>query len=710
MKNFLMNKMFSKISFTTLAVALVVGGFFISASKASALAPTLAQPTVVAVSTVKASSSPKVIGAFTVTNPNVGADTIDQFTIENKAALTAVTADIATVAIYADGGTLGVIDGADAVACAQSITNTTTDFDAGGSVINFTCLSPITIGSGVVQNYLAVVITSAGATNGRTMAAKVNAHLVTAAAWGAADLSTTNTITLDTVAPSFVSILALKQDGSPTASPTNLWYYYTGKSLKFTVTADEPLTSVKACVRPMTNNNPALTCNAGQFAGVENTDFINYATNPSGNVYAFNTALTALSALPTTAGGYPMIIQMTDPAGNITYSTLPANTYTGVFGIDPKVLVSSLNNATTTAWSSILDFTSVSNLIFNANVGGVDVGQINLTGPINLTAAATITGLQSLGTNMTVSGSAIRIDSSALAAFNGGATLTMKMSSAVRPGLVIKDNTGTVLGYVLNNASTTQTVGGRDLGRFVWNAGAQTLAFTTTGFSEFDSDNTAPTNQDTVFANSITMKSGETVTVASGGEVDGAIWFAPGGTTTFTAGNTMTTAGGTATSILTPALAGDYKLYVIDASGNVSNPSSATLIVNNTSGGGGIGGGNPVKIKTPVAETPEGCSGGNLFNTSTGKPCVNNSKTTITTTTTTTPKAYAFGNAVLKNGSKGEAVKELQRFLNDKLSLGLAVDGSLGPKTIAVIKKWQKANGLVSDGLIGAKTKAMMNK
>jgi peptidoglycan hydrolase-like protein with peptidoglycan-binding domain len=63
----------------------------------------------------------------------------------------------------------------------------------------------------------------------------------------------------------------------------------------------------------------------------------------------------------------------------------------------------------------------------------------------------------------------------------------------------------------------------------------------------------------------------------------------------------------------------------------------------------------------------------------------------------------------LKNGSKGAAVMELQRFLNAKLNLGLVVDGKLGPKTIAVIKKWQKDNGLVSDGLIGAKTKKLMN-
>jgi peptidoglycan hydrolase-like protein with peptidoglycan-binding domain len=53
---------------------------------------------------------------------------------------------------------------------------------------------------------------------------------------------------------------------------------------------------------------------------------------------------------------------------------------------------------------------------------------------------------------------------------------------------------------------------------------------------------------------------------------------------------------------------------------------------------------------------------------------------------------------------------ELQKFLNANLNFNLVVDGKLGPKTIAVIKKWQKANGLVADGLIGPKTKALINK
>lgn len=82
----------------------------------------------------------------------------------------------------------------------------------------------------------------------------------------------------------------------------------------------------------------------------------------------------------------------------------------------------------------------------------------------------------------------------------------------------------------------------------------------------------------------------------------------------------------------------------------------------------------------------------------------------INTNTNNSPVKYDLGNQTLKNGSKGEAVKELQRFLNDKLKLGLVLDGKLGPKTITVIKKWQKDNGLKPDGLIGSKTKALMNK
>ncbi|MCE9517738.1 peptidoglycan-binding protein [Candidatus Nomurabacteria bacterium] len=86
-----------------------------------------------------------------------------------------------------------------------------------------------------------------------------------------------------------------------------------------------------------------------------------------------------------------------------------------------------------------------------------------------------------------------------------------------------------------------------------------------------------------------------------------------------------------------------------------------------------------------------------------------NADTTTTSTPSTSTGSYNLGTAILKNGSRGDAVKELQRFLNDKLDLGLVVDGMLGPNTITVIKEWQKSQGLDPDGLIGPNTKAMMN-
>ncbi len=148
-----------------------------------------------------------------------------------------------------------------------------------------------------------------------------------------------------------------------------------------------------------------------------------------------------------------------------------------------------------------------------------------------------------------------------------------------------------------------------------------------------------------------------------------------------------------------------------------------------SSGGGGGGGGSnssssttipiikPIISITPTASSILGCenrtSGFSFIN---GQSCLKNVVSDINQVTDlpVTPlsnleaSTYNLGTKILKNGSRGEAVKELQRFLNDTLKLGLVLDGKLGPKTIAVIKQWQKNKGLVPDGLIGPKTKALM--
>lgn len=65
---------------------------------------------------------------------------------------------------------------------------------------------------------------------------------------------------------------------------------------------------------------------------------------------------------------------------------------------------------------------------------------------------------------------------------------------------------------------------------------------------------------------------------------------------------------------------------------------------------------------------------------------------------------------LLRNGSRGDAVKQLQANLN-KLGFDCgAVDGIFGPKTEAAVKAFQKANGLVVDGIVGPATQAKLEE
>ncbi len=101
-----------------------------------------------------------------------------------------------------------------------------------------------------------------------------------------------------------------------------------------------------------------------------------------------------------------------------------------------------------------------------------------------------------------------------------------------------------------------------------------------------------------------------------------------------------------------------------------------------------------------------GCSGGNQYNTSTGAICVNN--TEYANPLSVQHRVYNFGTVNLKHGSKGEAAKELQRFLNARFALGLVIDGNLGIKTITALKAWQRNHDLTPDGIAGYNTKLKM--
>ncbi|MBI3888857.1 peptidoglycan-binding protein [Candidatus Nomurabacteria bacterium] len=148
-------------------------------------------------------------------------------------------------------------------------------------------------------------------------------------------------------------------------------------------------------------------------------------------------------------------------------------------------------------------------------------------------------------------------------------------------------------------------------------------------------------------------------------------------------------------------------IVITPNTGSVVCPSSGSVT---SSGSGGLVSSAPLPppVVTPLpATTPPPTA---------TTPPVTTPTTPVTTPTGSTsqptvasPVTYNLGTTTLKNGSTGNAVKELQRFLNSDLKANIAVDGKLGPKTIAIIKKWQKAHKLTPDGLIGAKTKKLMN-
>ncbi|OGI46137.1 hypothetical protein A2121_01360 [Candidatus Nomurabacteria bacterium GWB1_40_6] len=148
------------------------------------------------------------------------------------------------------------------------------------------------------------------------------------------------------------------------------------------------------------------------------------------------------------------------------------------------------------------------------------------------------------------------------------------------------------------------------------------------------------------------------------------------GDTTSGVANTCDNDGTTGRAVITGGAAGE----------TITLKPTAGLCEAGGGGGGGGGGSSKPKTTTPVVPvvTPPAIGAGQVC-------------------------SYNLGLGTLKNGSRGEAVMELQRFLNATMNLGLVVDGALGPKTIAVMMQWQNTNGLASDGLIGPMTKAKIN-
>ncbi|WP_236035262.1 peptidoglycan-binding domain-containing protein [Alkalihalobacterium elongatum] len=79
-------------------------------------------------------------------------------------------------------------------------------------------------------------------------------------------------------------------------------------------------------------------------------------------------------------------------------------------------------------------------------------------------------------------------------------------------------------------------------------------------------------------------------------------------------------------------------------------------------------------------------------------------------TASSTVPVSTNSSTILRRGSKGEPVKELQRQLT---SLGYntrGIDGIFGPATEAAVRNFQKSKKLTVDGVVGPQTKRALSK
>jgi len=167
-----------------------------------------------------------------------------------------------------------------------------------------------------------------------------------------------------------------------------------------------------------------------------------------------------------------------------------------------------------------------------------------------------------------------------------------------------------------------------------------------------------------------------------------------------------------------------YNYYVRCTDGNNPNTTDYTITFSVTAasapaapaGAVAIASSTPSNSRTLTAQSPDlGCLPGDNFSRFTGSSCsaaIISSPPIFTITNPSLPmpnlSLLTANKTILKTGSRGDPVRELQKFLNLVLGSSLAQDGILGPKTSATVKLFQKENGLVPDGLVGLLTKEKM--
>jgi len=135
---------------------------------------------------------------------------------------------------------------------------------------------------------------------------------------------------------------------------------------------------------------------------------------------------------------------------------------------------------------------------------------------------------------------------------------------------------------------------------------------------------------------------------------------------------------------------------------------AGTLIVRAINGSGGTTA--APGTTAPFSTTPAATTPADTTPTPTTPTTPTTTTPTTTTPTTTTPSATSVPtDTVLRAGSKGADVTQLQLALTELGYAPGAADGNFGPATTQAVTAFQQAEGLTEDGIAGPTTIAAIN-
>jgi subtilisin family serine protease len=183
---------------------------------------------------------------------------------------------------------------------------------------------------------------------------------------------------------------------------------------------------------------------------------------------------------------------------------------------------------------------------------------------------------------------------------------------------------------------------------------------------------TLATYSDSVFPNTTTKKGSNSLEIISSVNINNTIWLAPAGTNNFVEGIDMTKTTGTSTTIITPSLAGNYKLFVVDADNNIAPDSLATLTVDNTP---------PAKPEINSIATDNNINNSEASNIHVVGTAEANSLVSVTLSDGI--KATTTSSQLINNGTNYDLVLDGSDLLDGLIHVSSTVTNSLGNTSLA---------------------------